>query len=91
MNYVLKFLAIVIALSFTACTQQTCARSYGGHETVHIPCGEKIVDVTWKGSSRWVATAPMTDSDIPRTIKYREDSSWNMVEGSVTFIESKCE
>jgi hypothetical protein len=54
-----------------------------------LPKGEKLVEVTWKENSLWYLTEPMDDDYEPKTKSFREDSNLGILEGTVTFVETR--
>ena len=58
--------------------------------TVQAPCGQQVFDVTWKGEDFWYATQPAPSGWTPQTKRFIEYSSYGMIQGEVTMIESRC-
>lgn len=87
----LKYLFLVLLLGTMSCTQQTCAKQFGGNYNGKIPCGQKVIEMTWKGDQLWIATTEMDSSDVPRVLNFQEDSSWGVLEGTVTITERRCD
>ena len=65
------------------------ARKMGGDMTIHLKSGEKLVNVTWKETSLWFLTRPMKANDSVEIYKFKEDSTWGVLEGTVTIVEHK--
>ena len=65
------------------------SRKWGGLMTIVLPKGEKLVDVTWRGNNLWYLTEPMDADYKPKTKIFREDSNLGILEGTVTFVESR--
>lgn len=90
----MKFIisAMVAIALMTGCTANERAKSFGGKLTINLPCNQKLFDLTWKETNLWYAYRPMRDweSATAETYTFKEDSSWGMMEGEVTFVESKC-
>ena len=103
MNRVMKFkltfigwylafmlLAIIIVIACCSCTEHSKARHWGGEETVNLPKGMKLLEVTWKENNNlWYLLEPMDDDYTPKTKVFKEDSRFGIMEGKVKFIESK--
>lgn len=90
MKKTIALLALIGLLILSGCTDNSRARHFGGSMTETLPKGEKLVNVTWKeGGSLWILTKPMKDTDTAETYKFQEKSSWGLVQGSVTIVESK--
>lgn len=65
------------------------ARKFGGIMIINLKPNEKLVTVTWKETSLWVLTRPMKPGETPETYKFKEDSTFGVMEGTVTIIEHK--
>lgn len=87
MKKILLISMLMMLLGFCSCNY--CTRNFGGASTINLEKGERLVDVTWKRSSLWYLTEPMEDDYIPKTKIFKESSNFGILEGKVTFIESK--
>ena len=85
------FLGLIILLTCicVSCTDNVRSRVYGGNSTVHVKQGYKLVEVTWKNNDMWYLIEPMEDDYIPKTKIFQENSNYGIINGSVTFIESR--
>lgn len=81
-------LGVVAVTSLVGCGQYG-AKEFGGSYTVNLPKGQKLSEVTWKESDLWYLTKPMTEKDVAETYQFKEDSTFGVMEGTVTIIESK--
>jgi hypothetical protein len=54
---------------------------------IDLPKGEKLIEATWKGEDLWYLTRPMRSNESPEIYIFREDSSFGVMEGTVTFKE----
>lgn len=88
MKKLLIGLTFVVGLMGLSGCQYT-AKNFGGDYTIDLPKGEKLVNVTWKDSNLWYITKPMTDQDKVETYKFKEDSNFGVMEGTVTIKESR--
>jgi hypothetical protein len=79
----------ILGLSFVSCTSNTRAKNWGGTYTINLPANTKLVEATWKESNLWYLTRPMRENEIPEILTFQEDSQFGIIEGTVTFIESK--
>jgi hypothetical protein len=79
----------VILFSFTACTENSRVKNFGGEGTINLPKGRKLVTVTWKETQIWYLTRPMDSSDVAQTYQFHEESSYGVMEGTYNIIESK--
>ena len=74
----------------TVCTDNIRAKSFGGTAARQLPCGQKMVTVTWKDADLWVLTRPMRADEQPESYAFSEDSRWGIVQGSVHLAETRC-
>ena len=58
--------------------------------SITLPCNKKLFDLTWKNSDLWYATREMRKDEKPETFSFSESSKYGVFEGTVTFIESRC-
>ena len=65
------------------------SRKWGGSTTITLPKGEKLIEATWKENSLWYLTEPMDIDYKPKTKTFREDSNFGILEGTVTFVETR--
>lgn len=88
-----KFLTLfVCALSIAALTiscDNYMSRKFGGSTTINLEKGQKLVEATWKENSLWYLTEPMDSNYVPKTKIFKEDSNFGVLEGTVTFVESR--
>lgn len=68
---------------------QSVTRNFGGDMTLELEPNQKLEMITWKGSSLWYLTKPMTDDDMAETYLFKESSEFGVLEGTVTVIETK--
>lgn len=80
---------ILLVISLAACTENERVKSWGGEGTINLPVGRKLVNITWKETQIWYLTRPMTSADIAETYKFHEESSFGVMEGTYTIIETK--
>ena len=76
---------IVITIS----CDNVMSRKFGGNTTINLPAGQKLLEVTWKENSIWYLTEPMDSDYVPKTKTFKEDSNIGVLEGTVTFVESR--
>ena len=65
------------------------SRKWGGSTTITLPKGENLIEATWKENSLWYLTEPMDADYEPKKNTFREDSNFGILEGTVTFVESR--
>lgn len=70
-----------------SCTQNTCAKKWGGTTTVNLPKGKKLVNASWKDGDLWYLVRQAKPGEAPETLEYLEESNMGMYEGKVIFIE----
>jgi hypothetical protein len=83
------FLAIGVIAMLGSCTENSRVKNWGGDGTLTLPKGQKLVNVTWKETEIWYLTRPMTSQDSCQIYTFHESSSWGMMEGTYTIIETK--
>lgn len=83
------FLAIMLGVMVTSCTENNRVKNWGGEGTINLPKGKKLVNVTWKETEVWYLTRTMDSNDVAETYQFQEESSWGVMEGTYTIIESK--
>jgi len=81
------FVLILASLVLSGCTEQQRAKGWGGDSHIQLPKGEKMVVVTWKGTDLWFMTRPLKKGEELETYKFRESSSWGVMEGTITIRE----
>ena len=80
--------ALSIAVLTISC-DNVMSRKFGGSTTINLEKGQKLVEATWKENSLWYLTEPMDSDYVPKTKIFKEDSNFGVLEGTVTFIESR--
>jgi len=83
------FLAIVMGVVVTSCTENNRVKNWGGEGNINLPKGRKLVNVTWKETEIWYLTRPMDSNDVAETYQFQEESSWGVMEGTYNIIETK--
>ena len=85
-----KILFVLLAVATLTSCEQYITRQYGGNTTIKLEKGEKLIEATWKGDGDlWYLVEPMDSDYTPKTKVFKESSLFGVMEGSVTFIESK--
>lgn len=82
-------LSAIVLLTICGCTENQRAKKFGGNMTINLPANQKLVNVTFKDADMWYLTRPMRSNELAETSLFKEKSNYGMVEGSVTFVESK--
>jgi hypothetical protein len=83
------FLAILMGVMVTSCTENNRVKNWGGEGNINLPKGRKLVNVTWKETEIWYLTRPMDSNDVAETYQFQEESSWGVMEGTYNIIETK--
>ena len=79
----------VMMLCMASC-EQYVSRNFGGNTTINLEPGQKLVEATWKGDADlWYLTEPMDSDYTPKTKMFKESSMMGVMQGTVTFIESR--
>lgn len=81
---------VCVLLGSLACSANDMARNYGGESREALPCGTKLVSVSWKEADLWYLTRPMLPGELPVEYAYAEISNWGMYEGTILLVESVC-
>lgn len=84
--YFIAIILIIVVAIFVNCTD---SRKFGGEETITLPKGMKLVEATWKESDLWYLLEPMDANYVPKTKIFQEDSRFGVLEGKVTFVETR--
>lgn len=86
-----KLLIILTTITLlSSCTENQRVKNFGGNGVIKLPPGQKLVNVTWKEAHQiWYLTRPMTATDTATTYRFQEESSWGVIEGTYTIIETK--
>ena len=89
-----KIIGIILVISlcaviFAACTSNESVRDYGGEMTITLPVNTKLTDVEWDEDDLWYMTRPMREDEIAETHIFQEGSSFGVMEGQITFVETK--
>ena len=56
---------------------------------MELPACQKLVNASWKDSSLWYLTRPFREGEVAETYSYKEDSSYGVLNGTVT-IRERC-
>lgn len=80
-------IAILLVIS-VGCTENARTKVLGTTQTIQVPKGQKVFDVTWKGEDLWYATRPFREGEVPETCTFHAKTSYGMFEGTVIFTES---
>jgi hypothetical protein len=83
------FLAIMMGVMVTSCTENERVKAWGGEGTINLPKGKKLVNVTWKETQIWYLTRNMDSNDVAETYEFHEESSYGVIEGTYKIIETK--
>ena len=83
------FAVVLVAISLASCTENSRVKNWGGEGTINLPKGQKLVNVTWKETQIWYLTRPMDSTDVAETYQFHEESSYGVMEGTYTIIETK--
>lgn len=83
------FVLVLVCMSLMSCSKQAITRRYGGNMTVNLEPGERLIEATWKENSVWYLVEPMDSGYKPKTKVFKENSALGIVEGSITFVETR--
>ena len=82
------FIAIAAIMLMASC-ENFLARNLGGHQTIELEKGQKLIEITFKDNDLWILTEPMDSDYIPKTKTFYEKSNFQQWQGKITIIESK--
>lgn len=85
----MKYLLLLLIVSFVSCTDNEVAKNYGGTEEVTLAPNTQLVNVTWKETNMWMLTKPADSNFIPKTYHFKEKSSYGVWEGTIVIKETK--
>jgi len=85
---ILMILIVGISFVATSCTENTRAKRWGGSMTVTLDSHQKLVNVTWKDSHMWILTRPMRVGETNEVYTFKEKSTYGVMEGTITIVES---
>lgn len=87
------FLSILLltcmALVVNSCTDNQRAKVWGGKMSISLEPNQKLMNVTWKDGDMWILTRQMKPDDQPETYKFFEKSTFGVMEGEVTIVETR--
>lgn len=79
---------IIILALLVGCTSNQRAQTLGGTQTITLPPGKQLVNITWKANgSLWLLTKERPRDIPPMFYEFKEDSSWGILEGTVIVKE----
>jgi len=78
---------LVIFLALVSCTENQRAKQFGGNATVDLPPNTKFIGATWKADGLWYSYRPIREGEKPESVVLKEQSSFGLIQGSVTFTE----
>lgn len=88
MKKTVLIIAMIVCCMFTGCHNTT--KNFGGSMTIELEPGQKLEEITWKGSDDiWILTRPMREDEKPETHTFYEKSEWGVFEGTVTVVEKE--
>ena len=82
-------LVSVVGFGMVSCTEHGRVQNWGSDMTVTLPKGYKLDEVTWKENSLWYLIEEMDSDYIPKKKIFIEESRLGIMEGTVTFVETK--
>ena len=82
-------LGLVLGLGLFSCTENSRVKHFGGSGDIHLPTGQKLVNVTWKENQIWYLSRPMKKDEDVDIYRFQEESGWGVVEGTYYIHEHK--
>ena len=84
----LAIICMVLIMILVSCDQYN-TRNFGGTTIINLEPGEKLIEATWKDNDLWYLVEPMDSDYVPKIKTFKESSTMGIMEGEVTFIESR--
>jgi hypothetical protein len=81
----------LVFASSVGCTENVRTKSFGATQTIRVPCGQRVFNMTWKELNFWYATRPLAPDEEPQTSTFTEKSDLGLVQGRIVLVESRCE
>lgn len=82
----------IIAFSLSACNGQYMAKNWGSTYEINLDPGYRLVEITWKDEDNlWYLVRPFEEGEEPTEYLFREESAYDIIEGTVKIIEHKKE
>jgi hypothetical protein len=88
MKRIFILLAIITLISFSSCKNKR-VKKWGGSMTIELKANQKLMNVTWKDNDIWYLTTSMDSIDKPKQSVFQEKSNRGILEGRITFKESR--
>jgi hypothetical protein len=88
----LAVLAFLLSVVLGGC-DQWAARTGFGKMSFPLPCGQRLVNATWKGRDGmelWYLTRPLRAGEAPETSVFQASTLFGIWEGRVDFTETAC-
>lgn len=83
---------LVMSLVLSACNGQYMAKNWGSTYTIDLDPGYKLVEITWKDEDNlWYLVRPFEEGEEPTEYLFKEESAYDIIEGTVKIIEHKKE
>ena len=82
-------LGLMLGLGLFSCTENSRVKHFGGSGDIHLPTGQKLVNVTWKENQIWYLSRPMKKDEDADIYRFQEESGWGVVEGTYYIHEHK--
>lgn len=83
------FIIPLMVVALLSCTENSRVKHFGGEGDIHLPTGQKLVNVTWKENQIWYLSRPMKKGEDADTYIFQEESGWGVVEGTYYIHEHK--
>jgi len=84
-----KFLIILMLVTFSNCSENTRAKKWGGTMDINPEKGCKVSEITWKDDQVWYLCEEMEPNYVPQLKKFKEASTYGIIEGEVDIQESR--
>lgn len=83
---------LILSLLLSACNGQYMAKNWGTTYTIDLEPGYRLVEITWKDEDNlWYLVRPFEEGEEPTEYLFKEESAYDIIEGTVKIIEHKKE
>ena len=90
--FIILVVVILIANLCSSCTDNQRAKRWGGNMTINVEPGYEVMMATFKDDAdMWYMVRKMSDDYVPTDKILIENSTWNVLEGRVTFHETRAD
>ena len=83
---------LILSIALSACNGQYMAKNWGSTYEINLEPGYRLVEITWKDEDNlWYLVRPFEEGEEPTEYLFKEESAYDIIEGTVKIIEHKKE